>query len=319
MHTPPPRLMVRSASAIQAGSVPTHRPAQRQIPRDAEVYQPEEGRPSAPPRAHDFARIALGAGLGADVLALPESEDSQATWKKRRRRTRWSFSVRGTQAFAVLIGIVLGVATVAVMFVQQPRPVAIQASGSTPQTSHNEVRESGEGTGNSADKPKTEQIVVYVSGAVKNPGVVTIAAHSRVVDAVQAAGGFAADAQVAAINLAALAHDGQHIHVLKNSEDATKLPPDSAGEGTHSAGTGGTTDSSGAQANQLEAGTEKIDLNTANRSELEKVPGIGAVMAGRIIAWREQHGGLKSVKDLLNVEGIGQKTLAKIEPFVAVY
>lgn len=272
------------------------------------------------PRAHDFARIALGAGLGADLLALPESEDSQALQTHHRRHTRWAFSATGVKGFAVLLAALLGIVVGAVgvaTFAHRPFPVAIQASGQTlpASASQGDTSQQEEDVEESA----SQEIMVYVSGAVKTPGVVTIAEHSRLVDAVQAAGGFTAEAQTAAINLAALAHDGQHIHVLKKSEDASQLPLDIVGDGKSTqSGAGNRRSSSDKQADGSGVNSEKINLNTASSSELEKIPGIGAVMAGRIIAWREQHGAFKAVKDLLDVDGIGQKTLAKIEPYVLV-
>lgn len=138
-------------------------------------------------------------------------------------------------------------------------------------------------------------LYVHVSGAVLRPGLVTVSVGARLVDAIAAAGGFTAEADQSAVNLARAVNDGEHIVV----------PVLGA-----AAGTSGT--ASGADAGAL------INLNTADQAALETLPRVGPAMAARIIAWREANGGFRSVDDLKQVTGIGEKTFAELAPLVTV-
>jgi competence protein ComEA len=144
----------------------------------------------------------------------------------------------------------------------------------------------------SADTPSTTavtaEVVVHVAGAVASSGVYRLPAGSRVVDAVQTAGGLAPDAAPDAVNLAALLTDGQRIYVPRVGEVA---PAEPSG--------GGSTVPSG-----------PVNLNSATADELDALPGVGPATAAAIIAHREQHGPFGSVDDLADVRGIGP---AKVE------
>ncbi|MFT4124500.1 MAG: ComEA family DNA-binding protein [Microbacteriaceae bacterium] len=140
-------------------------------------------------------------------------------------------------------------------------------------------------------------VVVHVLGAVRSPGLYTLAAGARVVDAVAAAGGFGDDAEQASVNLARELVDGEQLTVLAVGETPAA--------GTGATGTGTT-------------GTGLVDLNTADQATLETLPGIGPALAQRIIAWREQNGGFATVDDLLSVSGIGEVTFAGLESLVTV-
>ncbi|MCI5826207.1 MAG: helix-hairpin-helix domain-containing protein [Arcanobacterium sp.] len=271
---------------------------------------------------------AVGSGGAEYYAAGPGGMDKHiAAGNATVARSRWALSAAGIRAVCILLGLLLGLAGAAVAFgKQRVVPIAgAQLEGVEAQL------EGAKNVGNSpasipANTPSggsAAEIVVYVSGAVKNPGVVKLPAPARLVDAVQAAGGFAQNAQPAAINLAALAHDGQHIHVLKNGESAQQLPADLVGS---SAGGGTSGDANGKdsgarnslQSTGSEATSARVNINLASARELESLPGIGPVMAERIVKWRTQHGSFHSVHDLLNITGLGQKLLAKIEPLVTV-
>nr|WP_206686678.1 MULTISPECIES: ComEA family DNA-binding protein [Microbacterium] len=133
-------------------------------------------------------------------------------------------------------------------------------------------------------------IYVHVSGAVLSPGLYRLADGSRVVDVIAAAGGFADDADPAAVNLARLLTDGEQLHVGIAGESPAAP---AAGDG-------------------------RIDLNAADAGALETLPGIGPALAGRILAWREENGRFTSVDDLLAVPGIGEKVLAALRELVRV-
>ncbi|GAB3616993.1 hypothetical protein GCM10027416_15500 [Okibacterium endophyticum] len=129
-------------------------------------------------------------------------------------------------------------------------------------------------------------LYVHVSGAVSASGVYQLAEGDRVIDAVAAAGGFAADADQAAVNLARFVVDGEQIVVPAVGE----APPPVADAGGGAAGPG-------------------ININTASALDLETLPGVGPALAQSIVDWRTENGPFGSVDDLLNVSGIGEKTL----------
>jgi competence protein ComEA len=147
-----------------------------------------------------------------------------------------------------------------------------------------------------------EVLVVHVAGAVVAPGVHELPAGSRVVDAVAAAGGLGPTADGTRINLAAPLTDGERVYVPAVGEVA---PPPVAGHGG-GAGSGG------------EAGSGPVDLNTADESALDALPGIGPATAAAIIEHREQIGRFTSVDQLLDVRGIGEAKLEQLRPLVTV-
>ena len=158
-----------------------------------------------------------------------------------------------------------------------------------------------------AATPAATDIRVQVSGAVMSPGVYAMNNGDRVMDAIAAAGGVDPGADLSGINLALRVQDEAHYHVPTVGETP---PPSPAGASSTSPGTGGRGTSS--TANSL------IDLNTASAQELESLPGIGPVMAGRIVAHREVNGPFAAVDDVQDVPGIGPKTLESIRSLVTV-
>jgi competence protein ComEA len=144
------------------------------------------------------------------------------------------------------------------------------------------------------------EVVVHVVGAVAAPGVQRLPTGSRVIDAVEAAGGAAADADLSRVNLAAVLADGQQVVVLRPGE----APPAAAGAGPSGPGAadGAGGDSDGAL----------VDINRASAAELEELPGVGPATAEAIIAHRDQNGPFASVDDLLDVRGIGEAKLEQL-------
>lgn len=156
-------------------------------------------------------------------------------------------------------------------------------------------------------QPASKDIRVQVSGAVMAPGVYAMNDGDRVMDAIAAAGGVNPGADLSAINLARRVQDEAHYYVPLIGETLPSPPAiDSAISPVTSQ------QGSGAVPNPL------IDLNTASAQELESLPGIGPVMAGRIIAHREANGPYPSVDEVEEVPGIGPKTLESIRPLVTV-
>lgn len=132
-----------------------------------------------------------------------------------------------------------------------------------------------------------QEVVVYVSGQVKHPGVLKIGAGARVLDAVNAAGGLVEGADVVKINLAQAVKDGMQIHVPGH----LAAPPEN---GTQQ------------RQNTSAAEYEKININTAEAAELDKLPGVGPSLAGRIVEWRKSKGPFAEGEELKKVPGIGE-------------
>ena len=141
--------------------------------------------------------------------------------------------------------------------------------------------------------PSPRPLVVHVSGAVLNPGLYQLPPGSRVQDAIQAAGGLLPEADAGALNLAALIKDGQRILV----------PTILQAQAT-------------AASNTTQAGL--VDINSASQEALESLPGIGPVLAQRILEYREANGPFATVEDLQKVEGVGTDTFEKLRELVTV-
>lgn len=143
---------------------------------------------------------------------------------------------------------------------------------------------------------KPKNIMVDVKGEVKAPGVYQMKESDRVQDAIRQAGGFLKDANRLQINLAKRLQDEMVIYVPKKGEKVQQqIPSVTSGTDTASNGSG------------------KVNVNTANETQLETLPGIGPVTAKAILHYREQHGPFKNSKDLENVPGIGQKSVQDIK------
>jgi competence protein ComEA len=140
-------------------------------------------------------------------------------------------------------------------------------------------------------------VTVDVAGKVRRPGIAVLDAGARVVDALEAAGGVRAGVDVADLNLARVLVDGEQILV------GVPVPPGVAATSVPAPG---------------EPPTVLVNLNTADEVQLEMLPEVGPVTAASILAWRDTHGGFTSVDELLEVDGIGEATLAKIAPHVTV-
>ena len=153
-----------------------------------------------------------------------------------------------------------------------------------------ELLPAGEAEG---DAPR--DLTVYVAGAVAHPGVVLLVEGDRVVDAIEEAGGPLPEADLESLNLAQPVQDGQKILVPRVEEGG--------GEESGPAG---------------EPTRGKVNLNHASRQELEELPGIGPTLAERIVAYREKAGCFKSVEELKQVSGIGEKKFAELRDLVEI-
>jgi competence protein ComEA len=165
---------------------------------------------------------------------------------------------------------------------------------------------------------------VHVVGAVARAGVVRLPPGSRVLDAVTAAGGVSPGADLAQLNLARPVIDGEQVHVPKKGETLPAGASPASGTGIPGAagGVGGTGAAGGVGAGGGAAGGSAagvpVDLNSADLAALDTLPGVGPVLAQRIVDWRTEHGRFSSVDELGEVSGIGDKLLAQISPKVRV-
>jgi len=178
------------------------------------------------------------------------------------------------------------------------------------------------GSASGSPSPSPDVAVLYVVGAVEHAGVVRVAADARVTDALAAAGGAAADADLSRLNLARPVVDGERLYVprIGEAEVPAELPAGGgagAGAGT-GAGAGAGVGSGGSASAGAGAADQVVDLNTSDAATLETLPGIGPALAERILAWRDEHGGFRSVEDLLEVSGIGEGRFAELRDRVTV-
>lgn len=144
--------------------------------------------------------------------------------------------------------------------------------------------------------PSAGTVTVDVAGKVRRPGIAVLDAGARVVDALEAAGGARRGVDLSPINLARVLVDGEQILVGEAARPAAASAPGAAAP----------------------AAGALVNLNTATVAELELLPEVGPVTAQAIVTWREEHGGFTAVQELLEVDGIGDKTLATITPHVTV-
>jgi competence protein ComEA len=169
------------------------------------------------------------------------------------------------------------------------------------------------------DRAAGGRVVVHVAGAVHRPGVYRLATGSRVDDALRRAGGAKRNADLAVVNLAAKLEDGRQVLVPVRAAAGP-------GAASGSAAASGSTAASGSAAGSGAAGgggaagapAAPINLNTATLEQLDTLDGVGPGIAQRIIDYREQHGGFRSVAELGEVPGIGDKRLTALTPLVTV-
>lgn len=154
------------------------------------------------------------------------------------------------------------------------------------------------------------EIVVAVAGKVRRPGLVRLPAGARVADALEAAGGPLPGTDVALLNLARKVTDGELILV------AVTAPPGAGAPGVGAPG--GPAGGAGPGANGAAGTGGKVSLNTATLAELDALPGVGPVLAQRIIDHREQRGGFRAISDLRQVTGIGDARYEELKSLVTL-
>lgn len=274
---------------MPAGWVPE--PPTSAAPHDAPPRDPLADDATAARRALSAAMAsytaAHGHPLGADNVAGPR---------------RFRLAVGARVAVAAVVALLLVVGVVAVRAWQRTQSVAVPLgqvtapAGGDDGTAGATAGPTGGATGDAA-VGSVPPVVVHVVGEVTSPGVVALEPGARVADAVAAAGGATPSADLTAINLARVLADGEQV-VVPAPGQAT-----AAAAGGGAAGTGG---------------SGLVDLNRADAAAFDTLPGIGPVLAERIVAWREEHGRFTAVEELTEVTGIGPALLAGVRDLVQV-
>ena len=231
---------------------------------------------------------------GGDDHQAPEAAGRPLLGPRSPARLRLDPGRPGALALCA-VAVVAAVLSAAVTWIGRPTmepvtapPVVAQPAGGAASGGTGE-----RGPGSPPGPATSETVVVAVVGLVVTPGLVTLPAGSRVDDAVSAAGGALPDADLTTVNLARVLVDGEQIAV-----GVPGAPP-----------VGGPSDSSG---------TPLVNLNTATEQELEGLPGVGPVLAGRIVDYRSDSGGFATVDQLQDVDGIGPSTFAELRDLVTV-
>jgi competence protein ComEA len=216
-------------------------------------------------------------------------------------KERWKIIVLVVTVLGILIGLILFLNFSRATNIKQNEPLVITSQSTSTKNLKKKLEESS-----SLPATEPEKIVVDVKGAVKNPKVYTVSANLRVNDVVQMAGGFTDEADQKSINLAEKLKDGQVIYVATIAEKVQSVI--SSSNSDNSLGTSKSPSTS----------TGKININTADLSQLQSLSGIGQKKAQDIIDYRTQNGPFKSIEDLGNVSGFGEKSLDKIKDSITV-
>ena len=226
-----------------------------------------------------------------------------------RARVRAVLAGAGRQRVAVALLVLLALVGAGVVWARAtPRPAgppgSQDAAAPADQTLPRAAPDTWAGAGSPAGTGPTAgagpgasgQVAVHVAGRVRHPGLVRLPAGSRVQDAITAAGGVSSGADLDAVNLARRLTDGEQVRVPGPGDPAPPPPDAAAGPATPSA---------------------PLDLNTATVEQLDTLPGVGEVTAGRIVAYRSAHP-FTTVDELLEVPGIGQRRFEQLKDLVTV-
>lgn len=298
------------ALALVRGS-PARQPGAREEPdlaAPADVL-PEHGphwwddhtriRPRSALPADLISPAATGAGP-ADPSGVEVPVPGRHASRRRPAAPPWLPQLGVAHLAVVAVLVALGLAATS-WWVVRSEPVPVSAplgAGPAEPTLLALPTATGASSALAADDTATGTVVVDVAGEVRRPGVRELPAGSRVVDAIEAAGGARPGVDLSGLNLARVLVDGEQVLVGGAPAAPGAVVPAPAGAAP--------------------APAALVDLNTADQAALEALPEIGPVTAQAILAWREEHGGFTAVQQLLEVTGIGPATLETVAPLVTV-
>ena len=255
-----------------------------------------------------WRRAHLGHYLGRHRPIAPRALVLPAGLRHAEVRARGG-AIAGLLVLALVVGVVFALRVSAAQRAAEPVPVAPRGTGIVARSVPTAFATDGGGPASTvgAEVAATaggpvRQVVVHVVGEVTRPGVVRVPEGARVVDAVLAAGGPLPGADIERVNLARVVGDGEQVHVPEPGEPL--LPGTGVAAGSPGAGP--------------VRGAGPVNLNTADAGTLDTLPGVGPVLAQRILDWRAEHGRFSSVDELGEVSGIGDKLLAQLTPKVTV-
>jgi competence protein ComEA len=192
----------------------------------------------------------------------------------------------------LVVGVLLLVAVIgAVLLFVREQPTELAPSP----IAHATVVATGSPTARASPSATPGRLLVHVAGKVRRPGVVQLTAGSRVIDAIEAAGGAQPGADLSSLNLARPLTDGEQVLV------GVPQPPGSS-----------------ATAKPSPTGPAVVDLNAASLEQLDALPGVGPVLAQRILDYRNERGRFESVDELQQVTGIGARKFAELRELVRV-
>jgi competence protein ComEA len=228
-----------------------------------------------------------GAPPAAAARHVPPAATLQSAPEPPERS--WDPGLPGARAL-IAVGVVAALVAAVFLWSSRPRPQPLPAAAVRPSLAAQPA----------ATPTSPAALVVDVIGKVRHPGVVTLRPGARVIDAIKAAGGLRSGAGPGTLNLARPVVDGEQIVVgQKPGPQAAPVPP------------GGTAVPGSAPGAQL-------DLNTATVEQFDGLPGVGPVLAQRIVDYRAQHGGFRNVEELHEVTGIGSRKYEDIKALVRV-
>ena len=172
----------------------------------------------------------------------------------------------------------------------------------------------------------SEKIYVYITGEVNSPGVVLLDNGSRIVDAIEAAGGVTDKANITKVNLVYILQDGMKINIpnqndLKNNENFEYITMSSGDDKNDANINNSASNTSSEKSSSNKESAFKIsvvNINTATQTELETLPGIGPSLALKIINYRKENGKFSSIEDIKNVSGIGDAKFENIKNYIRV-
>lgn len=186
-------------------------------------------------------------------------------------------------------------------------------------TTHDQTEESVQDNQTAQSDQTTQEsdaeantIAVYVTGAVKHPGVCEVPEGARVQAAIDACGGFSEDAATDALNLARVLTDGEQIDVLTLDEQQAQEQAQTQAATSAEGASSGQTQPSASNASSL------VNINTATTDQLDALPGVGPATAEKIVADREANGPFQTIEDLKRVSGIGDKKYADLAGLICV-